>query len=191
MTNLAGNLARAAEQYAERPAVRMDDHVLTYRQFWDAAAGVAGMLRNKGLAPGDRVGMVFPNVPAFPVLFYGSLLAGCAVVPMNPLLKAREVEYYLRDAGIAVVFAFEPAAQAAQEAAQTVGIESVTVGPLGPEDSGEPVAEPVDRADDDTAVILYTSGTTGQPKGAELTHANLNSNARTTMTRSSRSPPTT
>ena len=182
MTNLAGNLAQGAEQYAERPAIRLDDHVLTYREFRDAAAGVAGLLREKGVQPGDRVGMVFPNVPAFPVLFYGSLMAGCAVVPMNPLLKAREVEYYLRDAGIRLVFAFEPAAQAAHEAAQSVGAEAVTVGPLGPESTAEPVRAPVDRADDDTAVILYTSGTTGQPKGAELTHANLNSNARTTMT---------
>jgi long-chain acyl-CoA synthetase len=182
MSNLAQNLLDTAAKEGSHPALRMDEATLTYDEFRDAALRVAAGLRARGVEPGDRVGMVLPNVLSFPVVFYGALMAGAAVVPMNPLLKAREVEYYLRDSGARVVVTGEQSAEPVTEAAGTVGIESVTVGAALPEavmaDEGLPA--PVDRADGDTAVILYTSGTTGQPKGAELTHAGLNSNARTT-----------
>jgi long-chain acyl-CoA synthetase len=144
---------------------------------------VAASLQARGIEPGDRVGMVLPNVLSFPIVFYGALMAGATVVPMNPLLKAREVEYYLRDSGARLVVTGEQSAEPVTEAAGTVGIEAVTVGPAMPDAllADAPLDAPVDRADDDTAVILYTSGTTGQPKGAELTHAGLDSNARTTQ----------
>ncbi len=182
MSNLAQNLLDTAAEHEARPALRMDDAVLTYGQFRDAARKVAASLQRRGVAPGDRVGLVLPNVLSFPVAFYGALLAGAAVVPMNPLLKAREVEYYLRDSGAKVVVALTPSAEPAVEAAGAVGIEAVTVGPALPEElmDAAPLPEVVQRADDDLAVILYTSGTTGQPKGAELTHANLAGNCRTT-----------
>jgi long-chain acyl-CoA synthetase len=182
MTNLATALVETSEEHGDRPALRLDDQVVTYAEFLDAARGVAGMLRSRGLEPGARVGLVFPNVPAFPILFYGAMLAGCVVVPMNPLLKGREIEFYLDDAGMSVVFAWDNAADASREAAHGRDVEVVAVGAGGPDTAaldGSPVAEPVDRADDETAVILYTSGTTGTPKGAELTHANLSTNART------------
>jgi long-chain acyl-CoA synthetase len=183
MGNLAQNLLDAADADGGRPALRMDDAVLSYDQFRDAALRVAASLRARGVEPGDRVGMVLPNVLAFPVVFYGALLAGAAVVPMNPLLKAREVEYYLRDSGARLVVALESGAEPVIEAAGVVGIDAVAVGPALPEAlmTGDPSAAAEDRADDDLAVILYTSGTTGRPKGAELTHAGLNSNARTTQ----------
>ena len=183
MANLAQNLLDTAEKEPDATALRMDDVALTYAEFRDAALKVAAGLQARGISPGDRVGMVLPNVVSFPVVFYGALIAGAAVVPMNPLLKAREIEYYLQDSGAKLVVAVEQSAQPAAEAARTVGIESVTVGAAVPAevmaDDGVP-AGAVARADDDTAVILYTSGTTGKPKGAELTHAGLNSNARTT-----------
>src|SRR4051794_35216286 len=87
--NLAENLLAAAAAAPSRPALRMDDAVLTFAEFRDAALRVAADLQRRGMSPGDRVGMVLPNVPSFPVVFYGALLAGAAVVPMNPLLKAR------------------------------------------------------------------------------------------------------
>jgi long-chain acyl-CoA synthetase len=182
MTNLAQNLLSSATERADRPALRMDDAVLTYGEFRDAALRVAASLRERGVQPGDRIGLVLPNVLAFPVVFYGALLAGAAVVPMNPLLKAREVQYYLEDSGARVVVTLETTAEPVREAAAAVGVEAVVVGPVSPAElmADEPLSEPVDRSDDDLAVILYTSGTTGQPKGAELTHANLGRNALTT-----------
>jgi long-chain acyl-CoA synthetase len=182
MSNLAQNLLHSAEADPAHPALRMDDAVLTYGEFRDAALKVAASLQARGIAPGDRVGLVLPNVLSFPVTFYGALLAGAAVVPMNPLLKAREVEYYLRDSGARLVVALEPSAEPVVEAAGTVGIEAVTVGPARPDAlmGDAPLDAAVERSGDDPAVILYTSGTTGQPKGAELTHANLAGNARTT-----------
>jgi long-chain acyl-CoA synthetase len=181
VSNLGQNLLDTAARDEAHPALRMDDAVLTFGEFRDAALRVAAGLQARGVEPGDRVGLVLPNVVSFPVVFYGALLAGAAVVPMNPLLKAREVEYYLRDSGAKVVVALAPA-EPVVEAAGTVGIDAVTVGPALPEElmHGGALDAVVDRADDDLAVILYTSGTTGQPKGAELTHANLAGNARTT-----------
>ncbi|MDO9379023.1 MAG: long-chain fatty acid--CoA ligase [Nocardioidaceae bacterium] len=180
MTNLAQNLATTVAEHGGRPAVRLDETVLTYAELQDGAQRAAALLLDRGVGPGDRVGLVLPNVPAYPVLFYGALAVGAVVVPMNPLLKAREVEYYLTDSGATVVFAWHEMADEASKAAASVGIDCVAVDPadfaslLG---EHEPSAEVVDRADDDTVVLLYTSGTTGQPKGAELTHANMATNA--------------
>lgn len=183
MSNLADNLVRTAQQRPEHPAIRLGDQVLTYRGLLHSAAGVAGWLGDHGVQPGDRVAVMMPNVPAFPVHFYGALLAGAVVVPMNPLLKTREVEYYLRDSGARVLFVAEGVGDEPAKAAAAVGVDLVEVGVLGREPGGGagdelPSAQPRDPSD--TAVILYTSGTTGQPKGAELTHANLATNAATT-----------
>jgi len=181
MTNLAANLVATAQKQGDHPAIKLDEYVLDYSGLLASAAAVAGDLRDRGVEPGDRVGLVFPNVPAYPILFYGALLAGAVVVPMNPLLKAREVEYYLNDSGMKVVYGWDGGGDVVPTAASAVGITGVVVPATGPTDlGGTPFAEPVERADDDTAVILYTSGTTGQPKGAELTHHNLVSNAATT-----------
>ncbi len=181
MTNLAHHLTTTAEEHGERPAVRLDDLVLSYDELLDGARRVTALLRSRGVGPGDRVGLVLPNVPPFPVLFYGALAAGAVVVPMNPLLKAREVQYYLEDSGASLVFAWEAMAEEAGKAAETVGIDCVPVeadGFLELLAQHEPDDDVVDREDDDTVVLLYTSGTTGQPKGAELTHANLSTNAK-------------
>jgi long-chain acyl-CoA synthetase len=182
VSNLADNLVSTAHLYGDRPAVKLDDHVLSYRQLHHHAAAVAGDLRAHGVLPGDRVGLVLPNVPAYPVLFYGALLAGAVAVPMNPLLSAREVEYYLTDSGMTVVYGLEGSDAVVSAAAAKVGIRAVLVPPTGPVNlAGNPVYEAADRSDNDTAVILYTSGTTGKPKGAELTHRNMSTNAATTV----------
>ena len=140
---------------------------------------MAGLLRRRGIEPGERVGIMLPNVPQFAVAYYGVLRAGGVIVPMNPLLKAREVEFYLADPEARLLFVWHEFAAAAQEGAKAAGAEAVGVTPgaferlLG---SVEPSEAVVDAAGDDTAVILYTSGTTGKPKGAELTHDNLERN---------------
>jgi long-chain acyl-CoA synthetase len=182
MTNLALNLKDASDQYPDRPAVRLDDEVLTYADLDDRTARVAGWLRQRGVVPGDRVGIMLPNVLAFPVLYYGVLRAGGAVVPMNPLLKSREVRHYIEDSGARLLFAWHTAA--AQASAGAAGADTVTV-TVTPESLGEISAWPsapeiAGRRDDDTAVILYTSGTTGTPKGAQLTHTNMRANASVT-----------
>jgi long-chain acyl-CoA synthetase len=179
MTNLVESLLDTAARHPDRPAVKLNDHVLSYADLLDAAARTATLLRGFGVEPGDRVGLQLPNVPAFPVVCCAALLAGATVVPMNPLLKAREVEYYLTDSGAKMVVVGEQMSEAALEAGAKVGAQVLVVGPMGPIELPGARTEMVDRDDHDTAVILYTSGTTGQPKGAELTHANLASNART------------
>src|SRR5207249_7425396 len=124
---------------------------------------------------GDRVGIMLPNVPYFPIVYYGILRAGGVVVPMNILLKGREVAFYLGDPDGKVLFAWGDVAAPAQEGAREAGAEVVVVRPgefeglLEGADATPGVAE---RSAQDTAVILYTSGTTGTPKGAELTHGN-------------------
>jgi long-chain acyl-CoA synthetase len=180
MTNLAHNLTKTASQHQDRPAVRLDDTVLTYGDLEEGARRVATLLADKGVGPGDRVGLVLPNVPAFPVLFYGALAAGAVVVPMNPLLKGREVKYYLEDSGASIVFAWKDMAEEAGKGAKEAGIECVAVDPADFTEllaRHEPATDVADRDEDDTVVLLYTSGTTGEPKGAELTHANMISNA--------------
>ena len=99
MTNLAQNLTDTTRAHAGRVAVRVDDAAMTYRALDEASAGVAGLLHGRGFKPGDRVGIMMPNVAEVPVVYYGVLRAGGVVVPMNPLLKAREVAYYLGDPG--------------------------------------------------------------------------------------------
>ena len=178
--NLAHNLTASAERYADSPALRIDDVVITYSDLDDATTRVAGLLRERGLEPGDRVGIMLPNVPQFAFAYYGVLRAGGVVVPMNVLLKQREVEFYLGDPQAKLIFAWHEFAGAAEQGAAAAGAECILVEPVafGRLLAGaEPVLEVAERAADDTAVILYTSGTTGKPKGAELTHSNLAINA--------------
>ena len=179
MTNLAENLTATAAKHGDRPAVKLDDLVIDYATLQDGARRVTAMLKEKGVEPGDRIGLVLPNVPPFPVLFYGAVAAGAVVVPMNPLLKGREVEYYLEDSGATIVFAWKDMAEEAGKGAEAVGIECVSVGPDFAERLAayEPDDEVVERDDSENVVLLYTSGTTGKPKGAELTHVNMRTNA--------------
>ena len=186
MANLSSVLAQAAAEHGDRPAVRLDDLVLSYSQLRDAAGRAAGLLSSLGVVPGNRVGVMLPNVPAFPILFYGALAAGAIVVPMNPLLKGREVEHYVGDSGTKVLFVWH---EAAVEAAKGVAGTGAQVLEVDEPDLHSllagfaPAPSKADQAgDDDDAVILYTSGTTGTPKGAELTHANLTRNAELAAT---------
>ncbi len=179
MTNLATNLVSTATSTPEHPALRVNGQGVTYQQLHGLAAKVAGTLRANGVEPGDRVAVILPNVPAFPVVYWGILLAGGIVVPMNPLLKAGEIDYFFTDSGAQFAFVWPDFVAEATKGAERSGTRIVECGPMGPIDfaGGDPIAEPVERADDDTAIILYTSGTTGRPKGAELTHSNVHLNA--------------
>src|SRR5262252_10441313 len=163
MANLGSILEQAVASQPNRPAVRMDDLVLTYQQLHDAAARVASLLSAAGIGPGDRVGLMLPNVPAFPIAFYGALGAGAVVVPMNPLLKGREVAYYLGDSGARVIFAWNAAAGEAAKGAAETGAQVIQVddADLSSVLAGRNAEAALADADDsDDAVILYTSGTT-------------------------------
>jgi long-chain acyl-CoA synthetase len=181
--NLAGNLVISAYEFPDRPAVQLHETVLTYAGLDRRSAAVAAMLAAREVRPGDRIAVMLPTVPEFAVVYYAILRAGATVVPVNPLLKEREVIHCLGDSQARMIFAGPASAEAANAAAAWAGIDCTIV------DDGFSAGLPVpversvlDREPSDTAVILYTSGTTGQPKGAELTHANLATNAEVAAT---------
>ncbi|MEV7791945.1 long-chain fatty acid--CoA ligase [Streptomyces sp. NPDC087512] len=183
MTNLVTLLTESARARGDGPAVRQGETLLTYARLDDMVARFARLLRDSGVRPGDRVAMAVPNVVQFPVSYYGILRAGGVVVPLNPLLKARELAFVLGDSRPVLVLASPSCAGEVEEAARRTGVAWLTVGTTRWERllrDTEPESAVAERADEDTAVILYTSGTTGSPKGAELTHRNLMTNALTT-----------
>jgi long-chain acyl-CoA synthetase len=176
--NLARILNATARTSPERTALKLDDVQLSYEDLDRRAARVAGFLRARGVQPGDRIALMAPNVPEFAILYYGVLSAGAVVVPMNTQLKRREIAYYLDDSEAKLIFAWATCAEeviAAQTATECVtfcsGELELIMG------YAVPPREAAERQESDTAVILYTSGTTGRPKGAELTHGNLARNA--------------
>ena len=193
--NLASLLTESAGRTPEMPAIRLGEVELSYGALDEQSARLASLLGEKGIEPGDRVGVMLPNVPEFPIAYYGVLRAGAVVVPMNVLLKRREIAFYLEDSGTKLLLAWHGFAAEAGDGAADAGAEMFEVEPTSfaallaeqPPASGALYAthsdikrtgtDVVDTAEDDTAVILYTSGTTGKPKGAELTHHNLFRNA--------------
>ncbi|MEU1492943.1 long-chain fatty acid--CoA ligase [Streptomyces sp. NPDC005776] len=182
MTDLFALLARSVRSHADRTAVRQGEDSLTYAQLDDLTARFAELLRTKGLRTGDRVAVALPNVVQFPVVYFGILRAGGTVVPVNPLLKSGEMVFVLRDCGARLVVSSPSCAEEAVPAASRTGAECLVAEPAAFAAllrSVEPMAGAAGTSDEATAVILYTSGTTGVPKGAELTHRNLVSNALT------------
>jgi len=178
--NLAAIVTESAARVPDNIAVRLGADQLSYAELDERSARLGALLVKRGLEPGDRVGVMLPNVTEFPISYYGVLRAGGIVVPMNVLLKQREIAFYLEDSGSELLLAWRGFCAEAREGAAAAGAELIEVEPDSFAEllSGcEPRRELAATDAEDTAVILYTSGTTGKPKGAELTHGNLSRNA--------------
>jgi len=177
--NLGTILRASAIERPARPALKLGDRSISYAELDAKACAVAGALRERGLVPGDSVALLLPNVPEFTIAYFGALYAGAKVVPINVLAAAPEVEYFIRDSSARLLVAHPLFADPGRAGAQAAGVPCVMgggepgAGTLEEMMDAPPVDGPHPTGAEDTAVVLYTSGTTGKPKGAELTHSNL------------------
>jgi long-chain acyl-CoA synthetase len=195
--NLASVLEHTAFQTPDRAAITCRNLQVSYGELNARASTVAAGLAALGIGAGDHVALSCPNIHWFPIAYFGILKTGAVVVPLNVLLKPREIAYHLHDSQAKALIAFEgtpelPMAQMARAACDQAGCQTLIVATLDPTtpapvpatatlgqflNSGANGFQTRKRRLDDTAVILYTSGTTGHPKGAELTHENMALNA--------------
>jgi len=198
MLNLSILIEDSAKRYADKTAFTFMDTALSYAQINAAANQVANGLVAQGIKPGDKVALSCFNTPYFPIIYFGILKVGAAVVPLSVLLKKDEIAYHLTDSDAKAYFCFTGTAELPMGQMGHAGFKkatncehffiimpkpemppaiegTLTMGSLMAGQS--PHFETHPTSADDTAVIIYTSGTTGKPKGAELTHSNLILNA--------------
>ena len=183
--SIASILSESATRHPDNDAVVLGDLRITYSQLWGHARQYAAVLRERGVGPGDKVALLIPNTPHFPLAYFGALALGAVAVPVHALLKAEEIEFVLRDSGAKTLVCAAPLLGEGAKGAELAGVPVLAVMDGGDATieridelalAATPIEAMVPREPDDTAVILYTSGTTGKPKGAELTHLNVTMN---------------
>jgi long-chain acyl-CoA synthetase len=182
--SVAAILEESARRHPQNVAVILGDETISYERLWGEARAYAGGLRSLGIGQGDAVAMMLPNTADFPRVYYAVLALGATVVPVHTLLRAPEIAHVLSDSGARLIVCSEAFAEA-REGAAIAGVTALTVGggsggSGGPADtdarleelatSAPPLASYVPLAPEAVATILYTSGTTGVPKGAEGSH---------------------
>ncbi|GAA2673339.1 long-chain-fatty-acid--CoA ligase [Actinoplanes palleronii] len=187
MLNLAVILRESAVAHPAAPALIFEGHRISYGELDAQSDAVAAALTARGVRPGDRIALQLPNVPDFPVAYYGILKAGAIVVPLNVMLRAPEIAYQLADSGARVLITWSALLDEAAKGAAEAGLTELYAAGPAPSGAARPFAEltapcpgPLPLADrdaGDVAAIVYTSGTTGRPKGAELTNLQLYLNA--------------
>lgn len=176
--NIVDAIARGRRSFPEKPALRFDSEVYTYRQLDEYGSCMANLLAELGIGRGERVALLLPNSPAFVFSYIGALKLGAIVVAINTAFKREEIGFILSDSGARVLITTaewrglaEDAGASCEhlilaDAAGAIQAAAVSERPPAALDSGDP------------AVILYTSGTTGLPKGAVLSHGNVLGNVR-------------
>ncbi|MCW2642251.1 MAG: AMP-dependent synthetase and ligase [Dactylosporangium sp.] len=185
--NLATMLRESATANPDKPLCHLNDLTFSYQQVDEISGRVAASLLKLGLERGDKVAVQLPNLPQFLFTYFGILKAGLVMVPLNPLLKAPEIAYHLEDSDARLLVTFELFADEARKgvAQLETPVPTYVVTLPGSDERREgtkhydelyaagDTRDIVPLSPDDTAVLLYTSGTTGKPKGAELTHFQL------------------
>ncbi|MFE7767215.1 long-chain fatty acid--CoA ligase [Streptomyces sp. NPDC057438] len=191
--SVASVLAESALRRPDHPAVVFDSRKVSYRDLWAGARRYAAVLRDHGIGPDDKVALLLPNTPHFPMAYFGVLALGAVAVPVHALLRADEIAYVLRDSGAKALVCAAPLLSEGGRGAAATGTPVFTVArEEGREEGGPPrldalaesatpIERHVPRAPGDLAVVLYTSGTTGRPKGAMITHLNVVMNVTTTL----------
>jgi len=198
MLNLVSTFEHSANEFPDKKAIVFQDKSFTFAQVAAMVNKVANALKDKGIQKGDKVALSCPNLPYFPMIYYGILTTGAVVVPLNVLLKGREIAYHLKDSDAKAFFCFQGTPELPMAKEGFDGFNDVdtcehffviTADPAAPSPIegtmtfGQLIAEASVLCDteltrpEDTAVILYTSGTTGFPKGAELSHSSMTLNA--------------
>ncbi len=185
--NVAQVLERSAFHFPDRPALAFKDRRWTYRELDRDASALASGLRGLGLKPGERIGLHVPNWPEFVLTYYAAQKIGVVPLSLNVTYKADEIAYICRDGEVAAVVTADPVAGNLPPRAELPSVRHVISVGAAREGliafatlAGDPSLRAMDLDREEMAAILYTSATTGRPKGVMLTHANVVSNVYAT-----------